>query len=562
MSSFKLFFLRSSNLKDIELVKRIRTPHLPTFEEFQGPLLASLFPLKKKEEEGFVFEVSWVDEDGDVIVMSTQWEWEEAISSCSSWPLRLYIQTKEGRKGEEGFEKKDQESPNQQQQLQEQQQQKEERQQEQQEQQRLQTIQTILNKLILPEQEIPSWLAPAVSLSPNNNKESPFSLSFDPSSNFFPSLLRTRAQDLLIFASCTSDFEKRISLEQQAVVLLRWCLVLCPGEDEVVFEFCCALSRDGEVEEAVRFLDKYLKKEGRGRVEEVQKHPDLKNVRQWKGFGEWVRPYLKQEEKRGKREEVERRKREKEAEEMRKREEMKRREEVRRVEEMRREEERRKREEMRKLEELRKEEEERKREQKRREEMKKREEARRHEELRKREESKKREEMKREKEAKKRQEDFEKRQERKKQEQQEEKKKKEQQIKNRQRKRAPKPIATIEDCEEEDFDIDNFIHINHSRLETPLTPLPSTPHLSPPPSPSPSSLSPFRQAPLEPPIPRPHMEKKEGEKEREEEGLERRWEREVGVLEGLGFGVKDLNLALLEKYQGDLNRVVDHLLGC
>ena len=495
MPSFKLFCLRSHDIKDVELVKRISLPHLPTFKEFNNHL-NSLFP----RAGTLRFEVKWVDEDGDAIAMSTQWEWEETVSSCTSWPLRLYLNAEEVKeKHEERVDGSvgNRGAPD-------------------------PMTQRILNKIISQEQgpspkEVPIWLETAVSMGSKGLPE----LSIDTS--LFPSSLQRRALDLLQFAR-SSDCEKRISLEQQAVALLRDCLLMRPEDPTVMFDLCCALSRDGEIDEAIGYLERYLSRDGSS-LDRVHRHPDLKNVRQSKAFSEWVfiSPSLlvkeekeKERRQRGKREDVEERKMEKELEDMRKHEEMRKREEMRRREEMKKQEELKKREEMRKQEEKKKREEIRKREEMKREEMKRREELKRRDELKKREKMKKREEQRKQGEGKKRQQEA-----------------------GRKQKRATNPIAIIQDCEEEEFDFDRFVMINHSRLETPLAPLPRL---------SPSS---FPQVPLEPPISHHHMENP----------LKRKWQREIEVMEGLGFESEDLSLALLEQYKGDLNLAVNAMLG-
>jgi hypothetical protein len=257
------------------------------WENFSG-ILSSLFP----QQKNLNFAVKWKDEDGDVIVMETQREWEEAIACCPSWPLRLYVnfeQAKEEPKEEKEpkeevketipftvtaeyfYSESGEEKPTFDEQY-----------------HLTKTIPQIIDRLLTPHGALPGWLMTAITATSSRGD-----VLLDVDVPRFSNTLHRRALEIMNQADACSV--NASTLDAEAVTLLRDCVLLTPGDDIANFNLGCALSRTGEIAESMFYLDKYLAFEG-AKLNYIHDDSDLENVRNSAAFSEWFKKYAPKEE--------------------------------------------------------------------------------------------------------------------------------------------------------------------------------------------------------------------------------------------------------------------------
>ena len=284
MSSFKLYFLKSSDPSDVDFIRRIRTSSSPTWDNFLG-LLRSLFP----QSPDLSFVVQWCDEDGDYITLGSQLEWDEALSSVKAWPFKLFVQFSESVKKEnvvesgeikiessEGNEvikftvsteyfyesdgKEVSATPDEQAHIQE-------------------TVPQIVERLITSSGgNLPPWLTGAVKFVPCPQGSGDLLLDIDLA--LFSTTIHQYALDLL-------DHDDKLS-EAESVSLLRDCAKISPGDRIVAYNLACALSRVGSLDEAFASLDRYVSF-GEPDFGAILSDTDFKNLRNSPQFDEWLK---------------------------------------------------------------------------------------------------------------------------------------------------------------------------------------------------------------------------------------------------------------------------------
>ena len=282
MIHFKLYFLKSDDVNDVDFIKRVNSPSPPSWKGFHK-ILESLFP-----SHNYSFSIKWKDEEGDVILMDTQQEWEEAIS-CSPSPVKLYVKTAEveAKAEKEEVEEEEEEpafsltpeyfyseageelSRDEKVHL-------------------TNTIPDIMSRLVSPSGDLPRWLMEAISATSSSGD-----ILLDVNVPQFAYALHSRALHLLTRAD-DADEEIALSLNTQAMRLLRECVLLTPGDRIVNFNLACALSKINEIDEAFAPLEMYV---STGEAKNIFGDPDLDNVRKSARFAEWSKRFLNVEEK-------------------------------------------------------------------------------------------------------------------------------------------------------------------------------------------------------------------------------------------------------------------------
>lgn len=265
VKSFKLYFLNSPSIHNVEVIRRVQFPSIPSWNQFLS-LLQSYYP-----DSTYLFKVKWVDGDGDEITMNSQQEWSEAISSMSPSLFKFYI-----------FKEKSESSNS-----------KEEEEQKEEFQPEIvpeffystdQDTSSVEHKSVLqkfvPEiisnlmanGALPSWAAVAMRSSSAPNSD----VLLDVNISVLSDVLHKRAFRLLN-DSKTDD--------EEAARYLRYCVVLTPDDSVAFYNLACALSRLRHLGEALLALQNYVRlTDNKEDLEAVKKDDDLLNLRETEEF--------------------------------------------------------------------------------------------------------------------------------------------------------------------------------------------------------------------------------------------------------------------------------------
>jgi len=220
-----------------------------------------------------------------MILVDSQPEWQEALSCCSSWPLKLYLHhevvAKQPVKEEEDENEEEvpaftvtpelfyselgDEDPS----IEEQRHLSE-------------TIPAIISQLAGRSGCLPGWVMESVAAS-----QSQGDVLLDVNIPRFALALHSRALSLLVRAD--DEPQNAEKLDREAVQLLRHCVRLTPGDRNANFNLSCGLSRLGETDQALPPLEKYIVLGGD--VKNIYDDADLLNVRKSAAFVEFEKRY-------------------------------------------------------------------------------------------------------------------------------------------------------------------------------------------------------------------------------------------------------------------------------
>jgi len=262
MASFKLYFSDTN-------IRRISTDiEKPTYEQFTD-LLCGLYPDNYHPE----LYVRWKDEEGDLIIASSEQEWNEMLSNVHERPIKLYVTEgmtpyfKDGPPAEpqyfytENAAEEPKEKPEFLQRLKN-------------------TVPQCLQKLfqggrILPD-NIPAWLKEAVHIKRRMGADVDLDIDIPKLWN----AMHTRALD------CLKD-AKNTKLVLQARQLLEDMLEIIPKHAITLYNLSCAESLLGNSKQAIlRLRDAIVA--GYKNFEHMMKDEDLENIRNSTEFQEML----------------------------------------------------------------------------------------------------------------------------------------------------------------------------------------------------------------------------------------------------------------------------------
>ena len=242
----------------------------------------------------------WKDEEGDVILMDTQQEWEEALS-CSPSPIKLFINMKEVSQ-----------EANDEPQIEEVDHEEEEEEEEptppfsltpeyfysesgeesisnDEKVHLTTTIPEIMSRLVSPYGALPGWLLEAISATSSSGD-----ILLDVNISQFAYALHSRALKLLVLAD-NEPQQQADFLRHQAIPLLRDTVLLTPGDSTANFNLACALSLVNDIEGAFASLEKFMATGGQ--LANIMGDADLENVRNSPRFAEFSKRHTPEEEK-------------------------------------------------------------------------------------------------------------------------------------------------------------------------------------------------------------------------------------------------------------------------
>jgi len=259
--SFKLYFLNSPSLLDVEVIRRVQLPCIPSWNQFVA-LLQSYSP-----DARYSFNVKWVDEDGDEITLNSQEEWSEAISSMPVPPFKFYISKEksdeplqakkevqvQGELVSEYFytTKQDSTSPEHKSLLQ-------------------RVVPEIISQLMV-NGAVPSWATVAVRSAPDVNED----VLLDVDISVLSIVLHRRAWSLL---------NESKDNDQEAARLLRFCVELTPNDHVAHYNLACTYSRLHRAEEALASLQTSIRICGKEDSETIKNDEDLQYLRETEEF--------------------------------------------------------------------------------------------------------------------------------------------------------------------------------------------------------------------------------------------------------------------------------------